>query len=62
MPILKKEVYDYQEECNNKKKLKVGKLVKQALKDYLKEYKGHGARPLFPRREGWQTDNKRTLS
>lgn len=45
---MKKEGYDYQDEHDNKKKLPLGKNVKKALKDYLRDYKGHGDRPLFP--------------
>jgi len=44
----KKEVFDKQDEQSDKKKLPIGKNVKKALKEYLRDYKGHGNRPLFP--------------
>ncbi|WP_017753505.1 hypothetical protein [Calidifontibacillus oryziterrae] len=46
---LKSKGYEeYQDELGYKKKLPLGKNVKKALKDYLRDYKGHGDRPLFP--------------
>lgn len=42
------EAYDQQVKQDRKKKRPVGKNVKKALKDYLRDYKGHGNRPLLP--------------
>ncbi|NSL50658.1 hypothetical protein [Calidifontibacillus erzurumensis] len=42
------EVFDKQDEQSYKKRFPLGKNVKKALKDYLRDYKGHGTRPLFP--------------
>jgi len=44
----KLEFLDKQDEQSDKKKLPFGKNVKKALKEYLRDYKGHGNRPLFP--------------
>lgn len=37
-----------QDEQSQYKKHPLGKNVKKALKDYLRDYKGHGDRPFFP--------------
>lgn len=42
------EEFDKLDEQSDKKKLPLGKNVKKALKEYLRDYKGHGNRPLFP--------------
>ncbi|WP_458414108.1 hypothetical protein ACNQFZ_04230 [Schinkia sp. CFF1] len=45
---VKKDDFEKQDEQSDKKKLRLGKNVKKALKEYLRDYKGHGSRPLFP--------------
>ncbi|HHY73983.1 MAG TPA: hypothetical protein GX497_12355 [Bacillus bacterium] len=40
-----------QDERSDKKKLPIRKNVKKALKEYLRDYKGHGERRLFPSSE-----------
>lgn len=42
------DTYDKQDEQSDKKRFPIGKNVKKALKEYLRDYKGHGTRPLFP--------------
>lgn len=46
--VVENDEFDKQDEQSDHKRLPLGKNVKKALKDYIRDYKGHGDRPLFP--------------